>query len=58
LKFFGVENTLFGTDAPLGPKKTNGWLGMIIEVVEDLDMTEEERRAIYEGNARRLLKLK
>ena len=58
LKFFGVENTLFGTDAPFGPKKTNGWLGMIIEVLEGLDMRQEERRAIYEGNARRLLKLK
>jgi predicted TIM-barrel fold metal-dependent hydrolase len=58
LKFFGVEKTLFGTDAPLGPKKTNGWLGMITEVLDNLDTTPDERRAIYEGNARRILKLK
>jgi aminocarboxymuconate-semialdehyde decarboxylase len=58
LKFFGVENTLFGSDAPFGPKKTNGWLGMIAEMLDNLDITPEERRAIYEGNARRILKLK
>jgi predicted TIM-barrel fold metal-dependent hydrolase len=58
LKFFGVENTLFGSDAPMGPKETNGWAGMVIEVVDGLDITQEERAAIYEGNARRLLKLK
>lgn len=58
LKFFGVEKTLFGTDAPMGPKKTNGWLGMITEVLDSLDTTPDERRAIYEGNARRILKLK
>jgi uncharacterized protein len=58
LKFFGVEHTLFGTDAPLGPEKTNGWLGLITEVVDSLDITAEARKAIYEGNARRLLKLK
>jgi len=44
--------------APVGPKKTNGWLGMITEVVDSLDITPDERRAIYEGNARRILKLK
>jgi uncharacterized protein len=58
LKFFGVENTLFGSDAPFGPKKTNGWLGMITEMLDSLGMTPDERRAIYEGNARRILKLK
>jgi aminocarboxymuconate-semialdehyde decarboxylase len=58
LKFFGVENTLFGSDAPFGPKKTNGWLGMITEIIDNLDITPDERRAIYEGNARRILKLK
>ena len=58
LKFFGIQNTLFGTDAPFGPKETSGWCGMVTQVIEGLDLTREERETIYEGNARRLLHLK
>jgi uncharacterized protein len=57
LKFFGVENVLFGSDAPFGPKKTNGWLGLITEMLDSLDISQADREAIYGGNAARLLNL-
>lgn len=56
-KFFGAGQTLFGSDAPMGPKETNGWMGMCKQVVDELDITDGERRAIFSDNAKRLLKL-
>jgi uncharacterized protein len=52
LDFFGPEHVLFGTDTPLGPPDT------IEATVADLDasgLSEEDLRAVYAGNARRLL---
>jgi predicted TIM-barrel fold metal-dependent hydrolase len=48
---------LFGSDAPFGPKKTNGWLGLITEMLDSLDIGQTDRDAIYGGNAKRLLNL-
>ena len=58
LDFFGVDNVLFGTDSPLDPEKGPGYIRETIKVIDRLDISETERQAIYEGNARRLLKLK
>jgi len=58
LKFFGAERTLFATDAPFDPEKGSAFIRWGIEVLESLEITPAERQAIYEGNARRLLKLK
>ena len=57
LDFFGVDHTLFGTDAPFGPESKWGYTKWTIEVIDSLDITAEDRQAIYEGNARRLLGL-
>lgn len=57
LKFFGAERALFATDAPFDPEKGSAFIRWGIEIMDTLDITPEERRAIYEGNARRLLKL-
>lgn len=53
--YFGPERTLFGTDAPFGYGAPN--IADTIRIVEDLDVTDAERAAIFEGNARRLLRL-
>lgn len=58
LKFFGVERTLFASDSPFDPERGPGYIRSTIEIIDSLDITPEQRRAIYEGNARRLLKLK
>ena len=57
LNFFGDKRVLFGSDMPFGPKETSGWLGMIVDVIEGMDITPEQRTAIYEDNTRRILKL-
>lgn len=57
LKFFGAERVLFATDAPFDPEKGSAFIRWGIEVMESLDISPAERQAVYEGNARRLLKL-
>jgi predicted TIM-barrel fold metal-dependent hydrolase len=58
LKFFGADHTLFSSDSPFDPEKGSAYIRWTIEVIDSLDITPEQRKAIYEGNARKLLKLK
>jgi len=58
LKFFGAERVLFGSDMPFDPEKGTAYIRWTIEIIDSLEIKPEERQAIYEGNARRLLKLR
>jgi aminocarboxymuconate-semialdehyde decarboxylase len=58
VKFFGPERVLFASDAPFDPEKGTAYIRWTIEIIDSLDLTPAQRNAIYEGNARRLLKLK
>ena len=58
LKFLGSERVLFGSDMPFDPEKGSAYIRWTIEIIDGLDIKKEERNAIYEGNARRLLRLK
>jgi predicted TIM-barrel fold metal-dependent hydrolase len=57
LKFFGVEHCLYASDMPFDPEKGTAFIRWTNEIMEHLDLSPFERHAIYEGNARRLLKL-
>lgn len=57
LKFFGADHVLFASDAPFDPEKGSMYTRTTIEIVDRIDVSPEERHAIYEGNARRLMKL-
>jgi uncharacterized protein len=58
LRFFGADRVLFASDSPFDPEKGSAYIRWTIEIIDSLDITPEERYAIYEGNARKLLKLK
>jgi aminocarboxymuconate-semialdehyde decarboxylase len=58
LKFFGADHTLFASDSPFDPEKGPGFIRETIRCIEAMDLTAEERQQIYEGNARRMLRLK
>ena len=58
LKFFGADRVLFASDSPFDPEKGSAYIRWTIEIIDSLDIKPTERKAIYEGNARRLLKLK
>jgi predicted TIM-barrel fold metal-dependent hydrolase len=52
IDFFGSRNVLFGTDTPLGPPNA---VEATIDDIESLGLPDEERSAVYAGNAIRLL---
>jgi aminocarboxymuconate-semialdehyde decarboxylase len=58
LAFFGADQLLFGTDMPFDPEKGPGFIRETIRCIEQMRASPEEKTKIYEGNARRLLKLK
>src|SRR5207253_6042547 len=58
LAFFGAERVLFGTDMPFDPEKGPGFIRDTIGAMERMQATPAEKAKIYEGNARRMLRLR
>ena len=58
LSFFGADRVLFGTDMPFDQEKGPGFVRDTIGAMERMRATTEEKAKIYEGNARRLLRLR
>jgi len=56
LKFFGADQVMFASDAPFDPEGGPLYIRETIKVIDGLDITEAERRKIYQGNAERLFK--
>jgi predicted TIM-barrel fold metal-dependent hydrolase len=57
LEFFGVNNVLFGSDSPFDPEKGPRYIRDTIRVIDSLPIGDKDRQKIYEGNAKRLLRL-
>ncbi len=56
--FFGPDHIVFGIDFPLGDtEKGDRNYRQTINAIEEMDITEEERKKIYEDNARKLMHL-
>ncbi len=56
-EFFGAKHMLFGTDFPFDSQIGYGSIRRTIESVERMDIPAEAKDAIFEGNARELLRL-
>ncbi|MCK5203643.1 MAG: amidohydrolase family protein, partial [Desulfobacterales bacterium] len=52
-----ADNVLFASDSPFDPEKGPGYIRETIKIIEELPISDTERQKIFEGNARRLLKL-
>lgn len=57
--YFGAERLLFGTDMPLGATRYGGFgfTWETIESVNRMNISQADKQLIFEGNARKLLKL-
>ena len=53
---FGTDHLLFGTDMPLA-RVMNGFTLETIEAIEHMDIPDVDKNMIFEGNAKRLLRL-
>jgi aminocarboxymuconate-semialdehyde decarboxylase len=58
LAFFGADHVLFGTDMPFDPERGPGFIRETIAAMERMRATPAEKAQIYEGNARRMLRLR
>jgi len=58
LAFFGADHILFGTDMPFDSERGPGFVRDTIAAMERMRASAEDKAAIYEGNARRLLTLR
>jgi len=58
LEFFGADHVLFGTDFPFDPEGGPGFIRDTIAAMERMRASAEDKATIYEGNARRMLRLR
>lgn len=58
MAFFGADRLLFGTDMPFDPEKGPGFIRETIRSIDQMQASAEDKMKIYEGNARRLLRLR
>lgn len=56
-EFFGPEHILFGTDMPMDSQLGFRLVRQIIESIEQMDIPDSDKKKIFEGNARSLLRL-
>jgi aminocarboxymuconate-semialdehyde decarboxylase len=56
LSFYGADRVLFASDSPFDPEKGPGYIRETIKILDGLDISEEDRRKIYVGNAERLVR--
>ena len=58
LAFFGADHVLFGTDFPFDPEQGPGFIRDTITAMDRMRASDDDKAQIYEGNARRLLRLR
>ena len=57
LQFFGLSHTLFATDMPFDPEKGPRFIRETIKMVQEMELSEQDKERILYGNASDLLKL-
>src|SRR5215472_15181771 len=57
IDFFGVDRVLFASDTPFDPEQGPGYIRETIANLESLGRSGGDLQRIYEGNARRLLRI-
>jgi aminocarboxymuconate-semialdehyde decarboxylase len=57
LDFFGEDRLLFATDMPYDVENGGVSIRQTVQAIESLGLSEPVKKKIYEGNARRLLRL-
>jgi len=58
LSFFGLDRVLFASDFPFDPEKGTFNIRETIKDIDGLQISDADRHQIYEGNARKMLRLK
>ena len=54
LEFYGPERVVFASDCPFDPENGYGYIRDTIRIIDGLDISKEQREAIYVGNLEKL----
>lgn len=57
IEFYGTDRVLFASDSPYDPERGPGYIRATIKNLEDIDLTDDSRSAIFSENAIRLFGL-
>ena len=57
LDFYGTDRCLFASDCPFDPEGGPLYIRETIRCLDTVEVTDDQRAALYEGNARKLLKM-
>ena len=57
IEFFGEDRVMFASDAPFDPEGGPMYIRETIRILDELDISDELRAKLYEGNARKFLGL-
>lgn len=55
--FFGADNIVFGTDMPYDCEGGDRYIRDTIKAIDEMNIAEADKIKIYQGNARRILRL-
>jgi len=55
--FFGAEHLVFGTDMPYDSDGGDRYVRQTIAAIENMEISNSEKNKIFEGNAKRLLRI-
>jgi aminocarboxymuconate-semialdehyde decarboxylase len=58
LEFFGMDQVMFASDCPFDPEKGPMYIRETIRILDNLDISDEDRHKLYIGNAERMLRKK
>ncbi|MFD1910942.1 amidohydrolase family protein [Halodurantibacterium flavum] len=58
MEFFGEDRVVFASDAPFDPEGGPKYIRDTIRIIEEMDITDAQRRKIFQDNAAGLLGLK
>ncbi|MCK8784500.1 amidohydrolase family protein [Roseomonas sp. NAR14] len=56
LSFFGADRVVFASDCPFDPEGGYQFIRDTIRVLDELEISETDRRKLFEGNLRRLIR--
>ena len=57
IEFFGEDHVMFASDAPFDPEAGPMYIRETIRILDELDISDETRRKVYQDNAAKLLGL-
>jgi aminocarboxymuconate-semialdehyde decarboxylase len=56
IDFFGTSQVMFASDAPFDPEGGSLYIRETLKIIDNLEISEAQRRDIYVGNAERLFR--